>query len=282
MDLMTHTAGLSYGMLSAPLDKLYRENGINFLSTDQSLEQMVHLLSKLPLMSHPGEQYRYSLAYDVLGFFVQVVSLTELDCFLEQRVFGPLGVADTGFFVPQGKRHRIAKCYTVATSGKLMPDNTTPIPVSASERITSGGSGLFATAADWMKFCQMLANYGKVGNLVMLQPQTVRHLEKIQQQLGRPGVTDQPLSELGILGDRLMYDEVYGQSSEVLSSWNSLGFGGSSPLMISYNNSFAFVDHESSLQVVLMTTTIPTGRFPFMQALKKIIYKTRAEQLGTH
>lgn len=170
-ELMSHTAGFTYGIFGdTPIDKMVRES--NPLGAG-SLQEMIEKLSKLPLAYQPGTKWQYSLSVDVQGYLVEKLSGQPLPQFLQERIFTPLGMKDTGFNVPQEKLARLATVYLAQLkNGKLDPEpragNITKVP-----GLPSGGGGLYATAGDYLRFAQMLANDGALGDVRLLAPATV-------------------------------------------------------------------------------------------------------------
>ncbi|MHB9028640.1 MAG: serine hydrolase domain-containing protein [Candidatus Latescibacterota bacterium] len=171
--LLLHTAGLSYG--SGAHAKLYRNAGLgDWSAPERTAKEMTLALAKLPLLFHPGEKYTYSLSDDVLGYFIEVVSGMPFDRFLEERIFLPLGMKDTFFYVPDAKKNRVAAVYRTTGKGleKLPPSKK--LTVSPSEqRFFSGGGGLYSTVQDYARFCQMLLNKGELGGVRLVSRKTV-------------------------------------------------------------------------------------------------------------
>jgi CubicO group peptidase (beta-lactamase class C family) len=163
--LLTHTAGLSYGwFFDSPVDGLYRQAFPSPSPLDLSLQAFVERLTELPLLFQPGTQWRYSMATDVVGYVVQIVSAMPLDEFLKQRIFKPLGMTDTDFYVPTEKVNRLAAIYASETlyNPRLLPPSEVfwVGDVTQPTRMSSGGGGLVSTLADYLKFCACLLNKG--------------------------------------------------------------------------------------------------------------------------
>ena len=172
-DLLTHTAGLTYDIFEdSPVCGLYRHARL-FGDADRTLEAMIGELARLPLAYQPGTRWHCSLAIDVVAHLVEVISGQPLQHFLDERLFGPLGMADTGFYVPPEKRHRLATMYGfpyIATSTfshvfeawqegfneRINVEAT--YPATNTHSFARGGHGLFSTAGDYMRFAQMLLN----------------------------------------------------------------------------------------------------------------------------
>jgi CubicO group peptidase (beta-lactamase class C family) len=172
-ELLTHTAGFTYGLFGdTPVDKAYRAN--NPLAA-ASLTEFAQQLGKLPLLYQPGERWVYSVSVDVQGLLVERLSGQSLPEFMRRRIFEPLGMTDTGFSVPAGKLARLATLYSGDRDGKLIPappglrDDPTKTP-----GLASGGGGLYSTAADYLRFAQMLANGGELNGVRILAPSSVQ------------------------------------------------------------------------------------------------------------
>jgi CubicO group peptidase (beta-lactamase class C family) len=174
-NLLTHTSGIGYNW-DASLGPFYKEANIasGLLPFDGTIGENVKRLARLPLLFNPGERWNYGLNVDVLGYLIEVVSGKPLDQFLKQRVFDPLGMPDTFFYVPQDKLDRLATAYTWYEGKGLSPFPETPItegtfaysadyPIHGPKKLFSGGAGLCSTASDYARFCQLMLNKGRLG-----------------------------------------------------------------------------------------------------------------------
>jgi CubicO group peptidase (beta-lactamase class C family) len=186
LDLLTHTAGLAYGLLpTTPVEELYQAAEIitpfrplyvaDILHV--SLPEMVRRLAELPLAHQPGTAWRYSLAYDVLGHLISVLSDRPFDVFMRERILNPLSMDDTAFCVPQDKLNRCAAMYDVMETGALgLADAPATSPFTNADCHPSGGGGLVSTAADYMRFAQMLLNGGVLDGVRLLGRKTVARM----------------------------------------------------------------------------------------------------------
>jgi CubicO group peptidase (beta-lactamase class C family) len=170
-ELMSHTAGFTYGFFgNTPVDKLYQEaNPIR----EPSLQAFIDRLAKLPLVYQPGEGWLYSVAVDVQGYLVEKLSGKPFPEFVRDRIFLPLGMKDTGFFVPQDKLSRLATVYVPDTKGPGLVVVPNDPNVTQPPGLPSGGGGLYSTASDYVRFAQMLLNGGELGGVRLLSPSTV-------------------------------------------------------------------------------------------------------------
>ncbi len=188
-ELMSHTAGLAYGIgAPGPVDSMYAARGV--LSRDQTLGDMIDKLAAMPLRHQPGSQWYYSIAVDVQGYLVEVLSGRPFDQFLEERMFGPLGMVDTGFHVPEEDHDRFAQYYTYGTEGELQPMPATGAPGTRPyldpTTFFSGGGGMVSTTMDYTRFSQMLLNGGELDGVRILSPTTVALMTQNQMPRARP------------------------------------------------------------------------------------------------
>lgn len=171
-DLLRHTAGLTYEFLDpAPVRQRYVE--ADLYARRRTLEAQVKTLAALPLMHQPGSVWDYSRATDVLGRVVEVVADRSLGEQLQQRIFGPLGMLDTGFAVPAEAQHRLAEPFATAPEGQAL------VPVYDARKpaaLQSGGGGLLSTAADYARFLRMLLAGGSSGEVRLLGRKTVEFM----------------------------------------------------------------------------------------------------------
>lgn len=168
-DLLAHTAGFGYGgsFADARLSKAYSDARVQDPAMKTIAEQ-VERLAKVPLAHQPGERWTYGLNHDVLGRVIEVVSGQPLDIYFKEKILAPLDMSDTSFLVPEVKRDRVATVYSAA-AGTL-----SPLPKNfGSATFFAGGAGLFSTARDYSRFCQMLLEGGALDGARILKPETV-------------------------------------------------------------------------------------------------------------
>jgi CubicO group peptidase (beta-lactamase class C family) len=198
-ELLSHSAGFSYGNGNSPVDALYKE-----LKPMQSanLREMIDKLAKIPLNYQPGKGWTYSLSMDIEGYLIERLSGQSLPDFMRDHIFTPLGMKDAGFFVPTDRRARFATGYSGNEQGGLTPTESTPGPTDYATQpaLPSGGGGLVSTIEDYYRFAQMLADGGQFDGVRILSPATVKlmtsnHLPReiltgqfgIGQHIMRPG-----------------------------------------------------------------------------------------------
>jgi CubicO group peptidase (beta-lactamase class C family) len=221
-NLLTHTSGLTYHW-NPDLGAMYRDAGVahGLLQYDGKIGDSIKKLAGLPILFNPGEKFEYSLGVDALGYLVEVVSGMPLDQFMKNRIFDPLGMKDTYFFLPDDKVMRLATAYTFYEGKGLSRFPEQPIvegafaysadyPYRGPKTLFAGGAGLSSTAADYARFCQMILNGGTLGSVRLLSRKSVELMS--QDRLGKtvPDVefglgfgvegTKAPLGELGSPG----------------------------------------------------------------------------------
>jgi CubicO group peptidase (beta-lactamase class C family) len=196
VDLVTHTAGLTYGFLMrTSVDAAYRKVKINDFQTPGGLDTMIAQLAVLPLEFSPGSAWNYSVSIDVMGYLVQKLSGLSFGEFLRTRLFEPLGMTDTAFFCPPEKLDRFASCYQPKPGGGLaLQDDAQNSTYAAPPLLESGGGGLVSTTHDYMRFCRMMVQGGALDGVRILSPKTValfslNHLEGGRElaQMAPPG-----------------------------------------------------------------------------------------------
>jgi CubicO group peptidase (beta-lactamase class C family) len=171
-ELMTHSAGFSYGSGHSLVDAMYQEKKP---MQSANLQEMINKLATIPLNYQPGEGWTYSVSMDIEGYLVEKLSGQSLPDFMRDHIFVPLEMKDAGFFVPEEKRSRFATNYR-EDQGQLVPTTTASgAPDYATQpAVPSGGGGLVSTAEDYYHFAQMLGNGGKLGDARVLAPSTVK------------------------------------------------------------------------------------------------------------
>ncbi|MBV9303974.1 MAG: beta-lactamase family protein [Acidobacteriaceae bacterium] len=173
-EVMSHSAGFSYGSTHSPVDVMYHEKKV---MQSANLREMIEKLATIPLNYQPGTGWRYSVGLDIEGYLVEKFSGQSLPDFMRDHIFAPLGMKDSGFFVSQDKRSRFAVNYAAGPAGQLEPVNSggsTPTDYTEQPAMPSGGGGMVSTAEDYYHFAQMLANGGEFEGKRVLAPATVK------------------------------------------------------------------------------------------------------------
>jgi CubicO group peptidase (beta-lactamase class C family) len=260
-DLLTHTAGLTYDFLEdSPVSGLYRQARLGS-RTDLTLEAVIGELVRLPLAYQPGTKWHYSLAIDVIGHLIEVIADKPLQQFLQERLFAPLGMTDTGFSVPSAQRSRIATMYglpdiVTGTLSRFLEawtggfnqriDVETTYPSTNMSSFARGGYGLFATAADYMRFAQMLLNRGELDGVRIISPRIVdlMHMNHLSPALLPFEIGGMPSYGYGFgLGSRVLLNVA---ESALPGSVGEFGWAGAA-------KTYYWVDPKEELIGVLMT-----------------------------
>ncbi|MBL1103289.1 beta-lactamase family protein [Streptomyces sp. 5-8] len=178
--LLTHTAGLTFGNYHRhPVDALYREAGLEYsVPPGKDLAETVDLYARLPLQFDPGTQWNYSVASNVLGRLIEVVSGQPLDAFFTERILGPLGMTDTGFHLAPGQEGRLARLYGETDEGGIEP--VPGLPVHGRPRFLSGSGGLVSSAHDFHRFMELLRRGGELDGTRLLTPGAVALMTRNQ------------------------------------------------------------------------------------------------------
>lgn len=270
--LMTHTAGLTYGWMSNhPVDAMYRSAGFEWdPPPGLDLAACCSRLAQIPLRCQPGSQWNYSMATDVLGRVVEVATGQPLEEFFAERVFGPLGMKETSFYVGGEEVEKLAALYMPdlftgrATRATHMGESVLSRP-----RAPSGGGGLVSTAADYHRFTQMLLRHGELDGARILGSRTVAYMTCNHL----PGGTDMASfssliggeDELGLgfgLGFSVVIDPA---ARKVTCSVGEYGWGGAASTEF-------WVDPAEALTVLFFTQLLPSGTHPIRRELHQLVY----------
>jgi CubicO group peptidase (beta-lactamase class C family) len=283
VDLLRHTSGLTYGFQQrSNVDAGYRAMKIGEVVTSGTLDSMIADLAKMPLEFSPGEAWNYSLSTDVIGYLIGKISGVPYEQFLKERIFKPLGMNDTDFYIPADKAHRFAACYSADPPGeiKYLPGERKPMlslqddPAKSAylkpPTFFSGGGGLCSTTPDYLTFCRALLNRGELGGVRLLGPKTLA----LMTTNHLPGGRDLPAMS------RSMFAE---------ASYNGMGFGlgfavsmnpaqmliAGSPGEGSWGGAAGtafWIDPAEELITIFMTQVMPSTAFPIRRELRTMIY----------
>jgi CubicO group peptidase (beta-lactamase class C family) len=267
-DLLTHTAGISYG--DGPAEDLYKRAGIQgwFLADRaEPVGEVIKRLAKLPFDAQPGEKYLYGYNTDILGYLVEVVSGLSLADFVRKRITEPLAMADTTFFLPEAKAGRLAAVYGIGPDGKagLVDDPKDAAYVRGPRMCYAGGAGLLSTAEDYARFLLMLQSGGEWGGVHILGPKsvqlmTVDHCGPLYTSPGNGfGLGFWVTKELGRNGDP--------------GSVGAFGWGGA------YHTTY-WVDPAEKLVAVFMTQLLPATGSDAQAKFKALVYQSLIESYG--
>ena len=262
-DLLTHTSGYDYGAgLAADMWEEAGIQGYYFSDRREPIRETVARMAALPASAPPGEQWIYGYNTDILGAVVEAAAGMPLDRFLQERIFEPLGMRDTHFYLPRDKRDRLATVYAnLGGSLERAPEEGSAGQgafVDGPRRSFSGGAGLLSTANDYATFLQMILNGGELGGVRILSRKTVElmsvsHLDDVEFRPGQGfGLGFSVLEDVGVRGTP--------------GSVGELGWGGA------YHSTY-WIDPVEELVVVHLTQLIPAGGVDDQQKVRTLIYQ---------
>lgn len=268
-DLLTHTAGIDYGL--GPAAEEWKNAGIQgwyFADRDEPIRETVRRMAELPNAAQPGTKFVYGYNTDILGALIEVVSGISLDQYLKENIFDPLHMHDTYFYVPENKTDRVATVYSLKGDKISLAGNPGQLEggshigqghyIEGPRKGFSGGAGLVSTARNYGTFLQMVANGGTLNGTRILGPKTVELM--IQNHLG--GIDFRPGLGFG-LGFSIITD--LGEFAEP-GSKGAYGWDGA-------YHSVYWIDEEEDLVVVYMTQLIPAGGLDDHSKLRALIYQ---------
>jgi CubicO group peptidase (beta-lactamase class C family) len=276
-DLLTHTSGLTYGFFDKKfLGDLYREAGVSdgIVQTEGTLADNIRRLARVPLMFDPGTAWEYGLSTEVLGRVVEVASGKNLDQLFRERIFRPLGMHDTYFFLPDAKRPRLAALYRPGKEQQIerVGDERQKVgalvysasyPYRGPRTYFSPGAGLVSTAPDYARFLQMLLSGGRANGVRLLKPETVKQMTENQIGDLKPWIAAH--------GDKFGYGfGVVSPAAKDVASVGSYGWGG-----IFYT--YFLVDPRQDLIAIFMTQIYPTNHLKLHEEFERRVYKALAD-----
>ena len=269
-DLLRHTAGLSYGGYdesASPVDKLYDE--ADLFNPKITIKEFTERITSLPLIFHPGEKWHYSVATDIIGYLVEILSDKPLGEFMQEKIFGPLGMDDTAFEIAPSKLDRFCTLYGKTPGSNLgildLPGSSKYLPPVT---LISGGSGLVSTTSDYRQFAQFILNKGELDGVRLLGPRTVEmmtcnHLPVALMPIAFEG--DDPMLGMGFgLGFGVMVDAAH---SGVMGSVGDHSWGG-------YAETFFWIDPLEDMFAILMTQYLPSQTYPIRKEFRTSVYQS--------
>jgi CubicO group peptidase (beta-lactamase class C family) len=276
IDLLTHTSGLTYDFNAQDtVDALYRRDHVRVSGRGSEdnvdLHGFIKKLAKMPLVFDPGKHWNYSVSTDVCGYLVEVLSGMKLDEFFRTRIFEPLGMVDTGFFVPPEKLDRFTTCYARQPGKKdiVLMDKWDKSTYASKPAGLSGGGGLVSTSRDYLKFSQMVLNGGAANGVRLLGPTTVcfmlqNHLPGglSVKEMGISSFSEEREDGAGFgLGFSVVTDPVATNApvSKGASSW-----GGAA-------STYFWIDPVEEIIAIFMTQLYPSSTFPMRPQLQTLV-----------
>jgi len=273
-DILTHTSGLTYGFLRQhPLDAIYRQHKLgDFVVAPYSLSEAVERLASLPLLFEPGTSWNYSMSTDVCGAVIEAITGQTLAEAFAERVLGPLGMNDTGFWVQPANASRLASSYARGGDGKLMQiDAGATSPYLQPPPMLSGGGGLVSTLDDYQRFCSMLLAGGTLDGNRIIGRKTLDYMAKnhlpggaLLNELGQSLFSEVAMEGQGFgLGFSVIIDPA---ANGTVSSAGEYAWGGAA--------STAFwIDPVEELTVIFLTQLIPSSTYPLRRQLRAAVYQ---------
>jgi CubicO group peptidase (beta-lactamase class C family) len=271
--LLTHTAGLTYGFHHAhPVDEMYRNAGHEFgVPRGMDLAAACDSWAAQPLLFNPGTEWNYSVATDVLGRVVEVVSGKSLDAFFAEEVFGPLDMTDTAFWVAEEDHDRLAALYIPdpGNGGRIRRHDRMGVGATRRPTMLGGGGGLVGTAADYHRFTQMLRRGGELDGQRLLGPRSVAYMTRNHlpgghdlKAVGRPISAESETAGVGFgLGFSVVLDTAGAKS---LSSVGEYAWGGLASTAF-------YVDPVEDLTALFFTQLMPSSTYPIRPQLRTLV-----------
>ncbi len=269
--LLTHTAGMTYGfMRSHPVDAVYRARGFDWgQPKGYDLAASCDAWAAIPLLFQPGAEWNYSLATDVLGRVVEVVSGMSLDQFFRTRIFEPLGMTESGFHIEEGAQERLASLYVPGPDGKAVPATGLGRVGTRPPNHLSGGGGLVGPAADYHRFTRMLLGRGAYDGVRLLGSRTVDYMTANHlpggadlASFGRRLYSETPFEGTGFgLGFSIVDDPVALRGP---ASRGEYGWGGAASTLF-------WVDPAEEITVMFFTQLLPSGTHPLRTQLRGLV-----------
>jgi CubicO group peptidase (beta-lactamase class C family) len=277
VDLLRHTSGLTYGFQERTnVDAAYREQKIGELEKAGTLQTMIDGLAKIPLEFSPGDAWSYSVSTDVVGYLIEEISGQPFEQFLKQRIFNPLRMNDTDFFVSPQNARRLAACYAAdGKGGMTLYDDPATSSFLAPPSMISGGGGLCSTAADYLTFCRALLNGGELGGVRLIGPKTLALITSNHLPGGRD-LTEMSKSLFSEstyagVGFGLGFSVTMNPTLTLISgSSGEYAWGGAA------TTSF-WIDPAEDLIAIFMTQVLPSSAYPVRRELRTMIYAAITE-----
>jgi CubicO group peptidase (beta-lactamase class C family) len=272
--LLTHTSGLTYGFHHTDVvDAIYRQRGYEFgVPKEKDLAAACEDWASMPLAFQPGAEWNYGVSTDVLGRVLEVVSGQPLDRFFAERIFAPLGMTDTRFWVSDQDAERVAVLYgRHPGTGRFTRNERMGSAAFRPPNALSGGGGLVSSAADYHRFTQMLLAGGELDGTRLLGSRTVAYMTRNHlpgdadlREFGRPLFAESPMAGIGFgLGFSVVLDAA---PSKVLSTEGEYAWGGLASTAF-------FVDPEEELTALFFTQLMPSSAYPLRSQLRTLTYQ---------
>ena len=271
--LLTHTAGFTAGFqYSQPVSALYRDAGVGDLRPSKhDLATTMGILGDLPLVCEPGAAFHYGMSTDVVGRLVEVLSGQSLDAYLAEHVFGPLGMDDTGFWVPEADIDRFVSNYLKTPDDKRFRVDVPDVARHCHPpTFLSGAGGLVSTLDDYLRFCRMLLGGGQLDGRRVLGRKTLEYMAtnhlpegRMLNEMGQDTFSEVAMEGMGFgLGVSVLLDPAL---AGAIGTAGEYGWGGAA-------NTVFWVDPAEDLAVVFLTQLVPSGAYPIRRQLRATVY----------
>ena len=277
-DVLMHTSGLIGRGHDSPVGRMYGAAGLLGSESDGTLHDMIRKVGELPLYCDPGSEWNYGISTDIVGYLVEVIAVQPFDRYLEERIFQPLAMPDTGFHVPESEFERFAACYerddeAAATNGGnryRLQDAPAGSHYTTPRTYFSGAGGLVTTATDYMRFSRMLANGGELEGERVIGPRTIEFMASNHlptggdlATMGQPQFGETAMEGIGFgLGFAVLMNPT---KAQLLGTPGEYYWGGAASTAF-------FVSPAEDLAVVFLTQLRPSSSYPIRRELRIATY----------
>lgn len=270
-DLLMHCSGLIGGNPETPVGELYIKAELR--GGDGTLASMVKRLGELPLYCDPGSEWNYGISTDLVGYLCEVISGQPFDQYLQERIFDPLDMTDSGFQVPEDQLDRFAACYRRGREDEasyVLSDPPAESIYLKPRTYFSGAGGLVSTAHDYMNFCKMLSNGGELEGERIIGSRTLEYMASNHlpdncdlAAMGQPRFTETTMDGIGFgLGFAVLLDPTV---SQVIGTPGEYYWGGAASTAF-------FISPDEELALLFLTQLLPSGTYPFRRQLRAAVY----------
>ena len=273
--LLTHTAGLTYSFNGGLIGNEHEARGLDFGPGGPGLTETTKQIAALPMQFEPGRKWHYSVASDILGRLIEVISGQPFDKYVHENILAPLGMKDTAFDVPKDKQNRLASLYKYDGSGGMVCVETAKDSAYRAGKVKtfSGGGGLLSTAGDYLIFAEMLRLGGAFEDVRLLSPRTLQfmttnHLPGDLASMGPQTWCETSFSGIGFgLGFSVTMQPA---KAQMPGSPGDFGWGGMASTVF-------WVDPAEDLAVLFLTQLMPSSTYPLRKELRALVYQAMVD-----
>jgi CubicO group peptidase (beta-lactamase class C family) len=262
IDLFMHTSGFSYGFSNSEVDKLYKK----MLSKPDQLnrDNILTKFAELPLTHQPGTAWNYGVSTDIIGFLVEKLSGKKLGEYMQETIFRPLGMKDTGFYVPADKVDRLTQIYTADKTGQTIVMEKEPVGDFMSDpKIHNAGGGLVSTMQDYFTFAQMMLNGGEINGVRILGRKTVEYMSSNHLPKNLIPYSNSSQGEGYGLAMSVTVDP---EMAGFMTSKGDFGWGGAA-------STYFRVDPEEKIVMISMAQFVPIGFHRYHDDFRNLVYQ---------